>query len=118
MLIVAGNTLKQIDASRGTVIADTKFDYTVICPAVRNKDNLYIAGIDARIHAITDANKIPMFRPAADNGSMPTSVLADESFAAFATDQGNVICYVPTGPQLLWQYDTKRKIHGAAGQGQ
>lgn len=110
LLIVAANNLMQVDAGAGTIIDKTKLDYTVICPVVRNRNYLYIAGLDDRIHALTDANKVPMFLAAADNGSLPTSVLAAENFAIFATDQGNILCFQPTSPQLIWQYDTKGKI--------
>jgi outer membrane protein assembly factor BamB len=109
LLIVAGNSLMQINALHGTVTDKTKIDYTVICPIVRNNDYFYIAGIDDRIHAV-DVNMIPMFMAAADDGSMPTSVIAENDYVAFATDKGDVICISPIGPQLLWQYETKGKI--------
>ena len=57
---------------------------------MRNGRNLYAAGVD-RHSCDSDGRKRPFFEAAADNDSMPTTVLADDEYVYFATDQGNVV---------------------------
>ena len=110
LLVVAGNTLMQIDPSQSAPTSTHKFSYTVVYPVVRNKANLYVMGADKRIHAITATEKLPVFDVTANNGSMPTGLLAADEYVVFTTDQGNVICVSATQPQLLWQFDTTGPI--------
>ena len=110
LLVVAGNKLIQIDAATGAVTYTQKFDYTIVCPMVRNRENLYVAGVDKRIHAIAMADRVQLYEVAADNDSTPTSVLADNEHVLFATDKGNVICMRADKPERLWQYDAAEKI--------
>jgi outer membrane protein assembly factor BamB len=110
LLITAGNKLIQVDASGGAVTYMQKFDYTVVCPVVRNKENLYAAGIDRRIHSIVLADKRYLFNTGAENDSMPTSLLAGNGSVIFATDKGNILCIQADRPQLRWQYNASDKI--------
>jgi len=113
LLVVAGNKLMQIDLSQSAPASTFKFNYTVVYPAVRNKANLYTIGADKRVHAISAAEKLPVFEVTADNGSMPTGLFAADEYVVFTTGQGNVICVSATSPQLLWQFDTTGPITAA-----
>jgi outer membrane protein assembly factor BamB len=110
LLVVAGNQVLQIDIAGGAVTHTQKFDYTVVCPAVRNATNLYAAGMDNRIHATGIEKKNFLFEAAANNDSMPTTILATNGYVVFATDKGNVVGIAAAAPQRLWQFDARDKI--------
>lgn len=110
LLIVVGNQAVQIDTARGAITHTQKFDYTVVCPAVRNAINLYAAGMDNRVHVTGIEKQNFLFEAAAGNNSMPTSILATNGYVVFATDKGNVVCIAATGPLRLWQFDARDAI--------
>jgi outer membrane protein assembly factor BamB len=82
----------------------------VVCPAVRNAINLYAAGMDNRIHVTGMEKDNFLFEAAAGNDSMPTAILATNSYVVFATDKGNVVGIAATASQRLWQFDAGDKI--------
>jgi len=113
LLYVSSNSkLVQINAQTGIVLKTTDVGFSVCCPVARNSTYFYLAGTDKRLHVIHAENKVQAFEVAAENESMITSVIADENFALFATNAGNIICIAPNIPQRLWQFDAPEAISG------
>jgi len=113
LLYVSSNSkLLQINAQTGNVLKTTDVGFSVCCPVARNSAYFYLAGTDKRLHAIHAKNKVQAFEVAAENESMITSVIADENFALFATNAGNIICIAPDIPRRLWQFDAPEAISG------
>jgi outer membrane protein assembly factor BamB len=112
MYVTSDSKLVQVNARSGIVVNTTDVGFSVACPVARNSSYFYIAGTDKRLHAIHADNKVQAFEVAAENDSMITSVIADESFVIFATVAGNIICITPDGPRRLWQFDAAGAIAG------
>ncbi|MEJ2704551.1 MAG: PQQ-binding-like beta-propeller repeat protein [Sedimentisphaerales bacterium] len=112
LLYVSGSRLIQIDAETGTERSSTELGFGVSCPAARNEAFFYIAGVDRRLHALRAEDMVQKFEVSADNDSLITSVLADDSFVVFATTAGNVICIKANEPVRLWQFNAFDAIAG------
>ena len=112
LIYVSGSRLVQIDAELGTERTSMNLGFGVTCPAARNSSFFYVAGADNRLHILRGDDKIQLFEVSADNGSMITSVLADETFVLFATSAGNIICMNPHNSTRLWQFDAFGAIAG------
>jgi len=112
MYVSSNSKLVQLNAQSGALLNTTDIGFSITCPVARNSSFFYLAGTDNRLHAIHAANKVQAFEVAADNESMITSVVADETSAIFATAAGNIICISPDQPQRLWQFDASKAIVG------
>jgi hypothetical protein len=109
---IVGSELVEINEEFGTERGTKRLDYRLVCPAARNSSYFYLSGADRRIHALRADDKVQVFQVAADNGSMITSVLADEAFVIFGTETGNVVGITADGPVKLWQFDAAGAIAG------
>jgi hypothetical protein len=112
LLSVDGSRLIQIDAQSGIKIKEMDAGFGITCPAARNSTYIYLAGVDNRLHVFRAEDRVEMFEVAADNGSLITSVLAEENFVIFGTAAGNIISFAPDTPQRLWQFDASKAIAG------
>jgi outer membrane protein assembly factor BamB len=88
------------------------FDFSIKCPVGSNSSYLYLSGSDNRLHVLDKEGGLEYFNVAADNHSLITSVIAEEDFVIFGTDQGNVICMLPDEPKRLWQFNASDAIPG------
>jgi len=113
LIYVSSNSkLVQVNAQSGIVLRTIDIGFSVTCPVARNSSYFYLAGTDNRLHAIQAANKVQAFEVAAENESVITSVIADESAALFATAAGNIICIAPNIPVRFWQFDASKAVVG------
>lgn len=112
LLYVSGSKLFQIDAETGTERSRVDLGFGVTCPAARNSIFFYVAGADKRLHFLRVEDKVQIYEVSADNGSVITSILAEEDSVIFATAKGNVICIKSTTPTRLWQFDAFDAIAG------
>ena len=112
LLYVNGSNLVRVEAESGIERKSVDFGQGMTCPAARNGAYFYAAGVDKRLHALSAKNMVQEFEVAADNESVITSILADESFVIMATDKGNVICIAPNRAARLWQFDAAGAIAG------
>ena len=87
-------------------------EYGIVCPPARNSLYYYLSGSDRRLHVLRAADKVEIFNVAAENDSLITTILADEPFVVFGTDQGNVLSIDPNLPVRLWQFDAAGAITG------
>lgn len=113
LVSVAGSRIIAIDSTSGAErrLIDTQFG--IVGPVAGNSEYFYISGVDRRLHVFSVEDRIQVFEAAADNDSMITSVLADEDFAVFGTDKGNVVS-IASGrrPVRLWQFNAAGPIVG------
>ena len=112
LLYVNGSSLVQVDAESGVERRSIDIGQGMTCPAARNSSHFYVAGVDKRLHALRTQNMVQAFEVAADNESVITSILADDSFVILATDKGNVIGIAPNKAVRLWQFDAAGAIAG------
>lgn len=103
--LVAGNNLITADVERGAEISRNRVPFPVATAAAVNTSNLYVPGVDKRLHVMDPNGKRTIFEANADNVSAITSVLAANDFVIFATQGGNVLCMNPSSPKRLWEFD-------------
>jgi outer membrane protein assembly factor BamB len=113
LLSVASNQLVEVELESGKELATVDFEYSIVCPAARNRSYYYISGDDKRLHVLREDDRVQVFEVTADNDSKITSIIADEDFVIFGTDQGNVVSITSDGPKRLWQFDAAGAIAGA-----
>ncbi len=112
LISIAGSQLFEIDPNTGIERNSVDVGFGIVCPADRNSSYFYVCGADRRLHTLHAENRVQVFKVAAENDSMITSVLADESFVVFGTDQGNIISIMPNLPKRLWQFNAPGAIAG------
>jgi outer membrane protein assembly factor BamB len=109
---IIGNQLVEIRAASGVGITQTRLQFGVSCPAVRNSSNFYVAGVDRRVHVLTSDKKIEMFKAAADDDSIITSIVAAEDMVIFGTETGKIIAMKFNEPTRLWRFNARSGIAG------
>lgn len=112
LISITGTNLIAIDPDSGVQRKAVDVGFSIACPAVRNSSYFYLSGIDKRLHILRAEDMVQIFEVAADNDSMITSIIADESSVIFATAAGNVISIMPNKPRRLWQFDAAEAIAG------
>ena len=103
----------EIDPNTGIGHSTIDVEYGIVCPAARNNSFIYLAGADRRLHVLRAEDKVQVFKVAAGNDSIITTVLADEAFIVFGTDRGNIISILPNQPVHLWKFDASGAIVGS-----
>ncbi len=112
LISIIGGRLIEIDPQTCTVLGAYYPKFGLVCPAARNSSYSYLAGTDRRLHIYSYDDMVQIFEVAAENNSMITSIIADESFVIFSTDAGNLISITPDKPIKLWQFDVGGCIIG------
>ena len=112
LFFIAGNKLIEADVETGEKISSKELEFGITCPAARNNSFFYIAGTDKRLHALRAEDRVKIFKVAAENESVITSILAEEDFVYFSTDAGNVICITSSGPKRLWEFKAGGAVIG------
>ncbi|MHC5076007.1 MAG: outer membrane protein assembly factor BamB family protein [Planctomycetota bacterium] len=110
---IIGNQLVEIRAANGVEISQTRFIYGVSCTPVRNKEHFYVAGVDRRIHVLTVDKKIEVFKGAADDDSIITSIVANDEMIIFATETGKIVAMKADEPKMPWQFKARAGIAGS-----
>jgi outer membrane protein assembly factor BamB len=112
LLTLVGKKVVEVNTDFGVTKSFQISGYGVTSNVVRNDSFYYFAGLDNRLHALKENDKVQAFEAAAENDSTITSILAEEDTVIFATDAGNVICIVAEGPKRLWQFDCPKAVAG------
>ena len=113
LMTIVGSKLVEIDAESGVNKSLMNIAGGVTCPVVRNDSFFYIASVDKRLHMFKADDKVQIPEIAADNGSLITTVLAEEDFVVFGTEDGNVVSVAVGKPAKLWQFDAPAAIVGS-----
>jgi len=109
---VVGNQLNESSMVTGTEQRVADLELSIVTPAARNSQFYYVAGGDRRLHAFRVEDLVRIFKVAADNESLITTVLADDSLVVFGTGAGNVIGMAADAPKKLWQFDAAEAVAG------
>ncbi|MDT8300064.1 MAG: PQQ-binding-like beta-propeller repeat protein [Sedimentisphaerales bacterium] len=112
LISIVGTKLIEIDPKTGNQLKADDVGFVIACPAARNSSYFYLSGADKRLHTLRADDKVQIFKVAADNDSMITSILAHDISVIFGTDAGNVVSIAPDRPRKLWQFDASGGIAG------
>jgi outer membrane protein assembly factor BamB len=112
LLSITGTKVIEIDPDSGAHRKAVDVGFSIVCPAARNSSYFYLSGVDKRLHVLRAEDKVQTFEVSADNESMITSIIADDTSVIFATAAGNVISIMPNRPIRLWQFDAAGGIAG------
>ncbi|OHB56047.1 MAG: hypothetical protein A2Y12_17535 [Planctomycetes bacterium GWF2_42_9] len=102
---VAANDLLAIDLRTGNELYRKRINFPAHLRPSVNERYYYIAGMDKQLH-VTDHNMFTVFRVNPNDRSGITSVAANESTIAFATNSGKVYCMDANQPIKQWEFDT------------
>lgn len=107
-----GSKYIELEVANGIEKKSTEVGFGIVCPVVRNKSYFYVSGVDDRLHVYKAQDRAEMFKVAAKNDSLITSVIADEDFIVFGTDKGNIYSMLPGSPSSLWEFEAAGGIVG------
>ena len=126
LISVIGNKLVELDINTGTErrVSDLKGTPTqnsalgtpvlsIVAPPARNNRFFYIGAADRRLHVFRADDLVETFSVTADDDSLITTVLADDSFVAFGTDAGDLVGMTPEAPTKLWQFKATAAVAGS-----
>jgi hypothetical protein len=111
--LIVGKELIVLNPLTGAIIEKRTIETIgkyAVCGPVRNSENIFIAGVDKRLHAIVADEYWHRFMVTADNDSLITSMAVDDSLVVFTTEAGNIVCIRAQGPEKLWQFDISGPI--------
>lgn len=112
LLSVIDNQLVEFDRDTGLERRVSDLELSIVAPPARNSRYLYLSAADGRLHAFRAKDMVEIFKVAAENESLITTVLADEETVVFGTDTGNLIAMMADAPRKLWQFNAVEAIAG------
>jgi outer membrane protein assembly factor BamB len=113
LISVIGNKLAELDVNTGTERRVSDLKLSIVAPPTRNNRFFYIGAADRRLHVFRADDVVETFSVTADDDSLITTVLADDSLVAFGTDAGDLVGMAPDAPTKLWQFKAPRAVAGA-----
>ena len=87
-------------------------NFAITSPIARNEKFFYISGIDDRMHVIKAKDMVETFKVAADDGSLVTTINANDEYVVFGTVKGNIYSMLPDAPRKLWDFHAAGGIVG------
>jgi outer membrane protein assembly factor BamB len=112
LISVVANQLVEFDLNTGRELRVSNLGLSIVAPPARNSQFFYISAADRRLHVFRADDLVRIFPVAADNDSLITTVVADESLVVFGTDAGNLVGMVPDAPKRLWQFKGPEAVAG------
>jgi len=104
LISVIGNQLVELDINTGTEQRVSDLDLSIVAPPARNNRFFYIGAADRRLHVFRADDLVQTFPVTADDNSLITTILADDSLVAFGTDAGDLVGMAPDAPTKRWQF--------------
>jgi outer membrane protein assembly factor BamB len=112
LISVIGNKLVELDVDTGQDQRVSDLGLSIVAPPARNSQFFYIGAADHRLHVFRAADLVQTFPVTADNDSLITTIVAEETFVAFGTNAGNLVGMVPDAPKRLWQFKAPEAVAG------
>jgi outer membrane protein assembly factor BamB len=112
LISVIGNKLVELDINTGKEQRVSDLDLSIVAPPVRNNQFFYIGAADRRLHVLRADDLVQTFPVTADDDSLITTVLADDSFVAFGTHAGDLVGMASDAPTKLWQFKATEALAG------
>ena len=113
LISVVGNKLVELDINSGREQRVSDLELSIVAPPVRNNEFFYVGAADRRLHVFQAKDLVRIFPVTADDDSLITTVVADDSFVAFGTSAGDLVGMAPDAPKKLWQFKAPEAVSGA-----
>jgi outer membrane protein assembly factor BamB len=113
LISVIGNKLVELDINTGTERRVSDLDLSIVTPPARNNRFFYIGAADRRLHVFRADDMVQTFSVTADDDSLITAALADDTLVAFGTDAGDLVGMAPDAPTKLWQFKATAAVAGS-----
>lgn len=113
LISVVGNQLVEYDDNTGKEKRVSDLELSMVATPVRNSQFFYIAAGDKRLHVLRADDLVRTFKVAAENESLITTAVADETMVVFGTAKGDLIAMMPDVPKKLWQFKAPEAVAGA-----
>jgi outer membrane protein assembly factor BamB len=113
LICVIDNQLVELDIHTGLQQRVSDLELSIVAPPVRNSRFFYIGAADDRLHVFRAKDMVRIFKVAAENDSLVTTILADEEMVVFGTDAGNLIALMADAPRKLWEFKAVEAIAGS-----
>jgi outer membrane protein assembly factor BamB len=112
LISVIGNKLVELDIGSGKEQRVSDLELSIVAPPVRNGEFYYVGATDRRLHVFRVKDLVRVFPVTADDDSLVTTVVADDSGVAFGTDAGDLVGMMPDAPKKLWSFKATRAVAG------
>lgn len=112
LISVIGNKLVELDINTGKEQRVSDLDLSIVAAPARNNRFFYIGATDRRLHVLRADDLVQTFPVTADDDSLITTILADDSLVAFGTDAGDLVGMAPDAPTKLWQFKATEAVAG------
>jgi hypothetical protein len=112
LISVIGNKLVELDIGTGKAQRVSDLELSIVAPPVRNGEFFYIGAADRRLHVVRVKDLVRIFPVTADDDSLVTTVVADDSLVAFGTDAGDLVGMMPDAPRKLWSFKAPEAVSG------
>ena len=112
LISVIGNELVELDVATGKKQRVTDLKLSIVAPPVRNGEFFYVGATDRRLHVFRAKDLVRIFPVTADDDSLVTTVVADDSAVAFGTDAGDLVGMMPDAPKKLWSFKAPQAVAG------
>jgi outer membrane protein assembly factor BamB len=113
LVSIIGNLLVELDIGTGKELRASNLELSIVAPPVRNSQFFYVAAADRRLHVFRANDLVRAFPVTADDDSLITTVLVDESLVAFGTNAGDLLGMAPDAPTKLWQFKAPEAVAGS-----
>ena len=112
VISVVGDQLEEFSADTGTRRRRSDLELGIVAAPARNSQFFYVGAADRRLHVLRAKDLVRIFKVAAENNALITTVVADESLVVFGTDAGNLVGMMADAPRKLWQFDAPKALAG------
>ncbi len=112
LITVIDNQLVELDKNTGNQRRIVDLELSIVAPPVRNSQFYYVSAADRRLHVFRANDMVRLFKVAADNNSLLTSVVAGEDMVVLGTEAGNLIGLTTDAPKKLWQFNAAGPMAG------
>lgn len=113
IISVVGNQLTECSNITGTEQRVADLELSIVAPPVRNEQFFYIAAADRRLHALRAHDLVRIFKVAAEDDSLITTVVAEDNLVVFGTSEGDVVAIMADAPKKLWQFKAPEAVVGS-----
>ncbi len=110
LITVIANKLVELDINSGKERRVSNLGVSIVAPPARNNQFFYVPGAKNRLHVFDANNLVHLFPVAADDDSLITTVVADDTFIAFGTQAGDLVGMAPDAPTKLWQFKAPEAV--------
>lgn len=112
LITVIDNQLVELNKNTGVQQRVIDLELSILVPPVRNREFFYVSAADRRLHVFRAKDLVRIFRVAADNDSLLTSIIANDERVVLGTDAGNLIALMPDAAKKQWQFNAAGAMAG------